>query len=134
MLKSDFQPDSLRLRGLYASPNHSRIWVSLTHGHELRLRFEPEQMRCGAGEGFVAPPVAIDVVGEVVQLRRVRGEPPHRASQAGLAGELILGPDGEIRMSGGQGLQGADGMRFDGASHLAEDEGGGDEAYYHACG
>jgi hypothetical protein len=62
-----------------------------------------------------------------MQFRRMRGEPRHRASPTGFAGELVLGPDGEIRMGRGQGLQGADGMRLHGAGHLAEDQGGGDE-------
>ena len=58
-------------------------------------------MRRGAGEGFIGLAVDINVVGEMMQLRRMRGEPRHRVSPAGLTGEFVLGPDGDIRMRGG---------------------------------
>ena len=61
-----------------------------------------------------------------MQFRRMRGEPGHRMPPTDLTSELILGPDGEVRMGRGQGLQGADGMRLHGAGHLAEDQGGQD--------
>ena len=41
-----------------------------------------------------------------MQLRRMRREPRHRASPAGCAGDLVLGPDGEVRRGRGQIIHG----------------------------